>query len=141
VAIVRTGVVLAKDSGPLRLMLRPFRLGMGGRTGSGKQWMSWIHHEDIVGMLLLALDNAAATGPINGTAPHPVTNRDFVKALGRAVHRPAFMPAPAFALKAVLGEVADVIATGQRVLPRRALELGYSFKFPTLETALADIFK
>lgn len=141
VAIVRVGVVLSKDATILRKLITPFRLGVGGRTGSGKQWMSWIHHEDIVGILLLALDNAAATGPINGTAPNPVTNRDFAKGLGRAVHRPTFMPAPGFALKVAFGEVADVMLAGQRVLPRRALELGYAFKFPTLDAALADVLK
>ena len=140
-AAVRVGIVLSKDATILRKLLTPFRLGMGGRTGAGTQWMSWIHHEDIVGILLLALDNAAAAGPVNGTAPNPVTNRDFARALGRAVHRPTFLPTPGFALKAAMGEVADVVLAGQRVLPRRALELGYSFKFPTINAALGDILK
>src|SRR5262249_22600422 len=107
----------------------------------GKQWLSWIHHEDIVGILRLALDNADARGPIDGTAPNPVTNRDFGKTLGRVLHRPAFLPTPGFALRMMLGEVADVVLTGQKVLPRKALALGYAFKSPTLEEALKDLLK
>ena len=144
VAIVRTGIVLDKEGGALAKMLTPFKLGAGGPIGwtpwSGSQVMSWIHWQDIVGIFLLALDNSAATGPINGTAPQPLTNREFGKALGRALHRPAFLPTPPLALRALLGEVAGVVATGQRVLPRRALDLGYQFRFPNLDLALADIF-
>jgi NAD dependent epimerase/dehydratase family enzyme len=110
-------------------------------VGSGKQWLSWVHHDDLVSLFLLALDNAEARGPLNGTAPNPVTNREFGKALGRALHRPAFLPTPAFALRLALGEVADVIATGQRVLPKRALALGINFRFPTIDIALADILR
>jgi uncharacterized protein (TIGR01777 family) len=139
VAIIRIGVVLDKEGGALAQMVRPFKLFAGGAVGSGKQWVSWIHHADLVGLFLLALDNASATGAINGTAPNPVTNKDFAKELGRALHRPSFMPTPAWGLRMMLGEVTDVIATGQRVLPQRALALGYQFKFPTLEAALADI--
>jgi uncharacterized protein (TIGR01777 family) len=141
VAIVRIGVVLGKDAGALRHLLTPFKMCVGGPAGSGKHWMGWVHHEDIVGILLLALANTAAAGPINGSAPNPATNRDFSKALGRALHRPAFLPTPGFALRAMLGEVADVVLTGQHVLPKRVQELGYTFKFPTLDAALADILK
>jgi hypothetical protein len=137
--ILRIGVVLDKERSALQKMLTPFKLFAGGPVGSGKQWMSWIHNEDLVGILLLALDNATAQGPINGTAPQPLTNKDFSTVLGRAVHRPSFMPTPRFALRLVLGEVADVILTGQRVLPRKALALGYVFKFPTAKAALADV--
>jgi uncharacterized protein (TIGR01777 family) len=136
---VRVGVVLDRSGGPLALMLTPFKLFVGGPVGSGRQWMSWIHFQDLVGLFLLGLDNSAAQGPLNGTTPNPVTNRDFSTALGRALHRPSFLPGPTFALKAWFGEVAQVITTGQRVLPRRALALGYSFRFPTIEAALADL--
>jgi uncharacterized protein (TIGR01777 family) len=141
VAIVRTGVVLGKEAGALKNLLTPFKMGAGGPVGSGKQWMSWIHGDDIVGILLLALDNAAATGPLNGTAPNPVTNKEFGKVLGRVLHRPSFMWTPGFALRLGLGEVADLILTGQRVLPKKAQALGYRFKFPTLEEALRDVLK
>lgn len=140
-ALVRIGVVLDKNGGALGKMLTPFKLGVGGPTGSGKQWMAWIHHEDLVGILLLPLANVLASGPINATAPQPVTNKDFGKALGHALGRPSFMPTPGFALRLMLGEVADVLVTGQRVLPKRAQALGYHFKFPDLDGALADVLK
>jgi uncharacterized protein (TIGR01777 family) len=136
---VRVGVVLDKEGGALAKLLTPFKLGGGGPVGSGKQWMSWAHHEDMTGLFLLALDNQEAGGPLNGTAPNPVTNRDFSKALGRALHRPSFMPMPGFALRALVGEAAEVILTGQRVLPKRAQQLGYVFKYPTIDTALQAI--
>jgi uncharacterized protein (TIGR01777 family) len=138
-AMVRIGVVLGKESGALSKLLTPFRLGAGGPVGNGKQWMSWIHQNDLAGLFVFLLENAAATGPINGTAPQPVTNRDFSRALGRALHRPAFLPTPVFGLRFLLGEVAGVVATGQRVLPKRALELGYGFRFPTIDEALKDL--
>jgi uncharacterized protein (TIGR01777 family) len=138
-AVVRVGVVLDKEGGALAKLLTPFKLFAGGPVGKGRHWMSWIHHDDMVGLFLLALDNAGGEGPLNGTAPNPVTNRDFSRALGRALHRPAFLPTPPFALRVLLGEVADVIATGQRVAPKRALSLGYTFRYPTLDAALAQI--
>ncbi len=134
--MVRVGVVLDKEGGALAKLLTPFKLGAGGPVGSGKQWMSWIHHEDMTGLFLLALDNAEARGPLNGTAPNPVTNRGFGKALGRALHRPAFMPMPGFALRLLVGEAAEVVLSGQRVLPRRAEQLGYTFNYPTVDAAL-----
>jgi uncharacterized protein (TIGR01777 family) len=121
-------------------MLLPFKLGVGGPVGSGAQWMSWIHHFDLAGIFMLALDNPQASGPLNGTAPNPVTNRDFAKALGAALKRPAFLPTPVFGLKLMLGEVADVVATGQRVLPKKVLALGFNFTFPTLDKCLLNIF-
>jgi len=140
VAIVRVGVVLDKEGGALPQMLKPFRtIGVGGPVGSGRQWVSWIHHADIVGIFLLALDNRDASGPINGTAPNPLTNKELAKAQGRALHRPAFLPAPAFALRLALGEVAEVVTTGQRVIPKRALALGYQFRFSHIDAALADV--
>lgn len=141
VALVRVGIVLGKDAGALSKLLTPFKLGGGGPAGSGRQWMSWIHHEDMTGLFLLALDNAGASGPLNGTAPNPVTNKEFSKALGRALSRPAIVPTPGFALKLLLGEVADVMLNGQRVLPKKALALGYAFKFPEIDAALDDAVK
>jgi uncharacterized protein (TIGR01777 family) len=138
VVLIRIGVVLDKTGGALAQLLTPFRFGGGGPVGSGRQWMSWIHHEDLVGLFLLALDKPEATGSINGTAPKPVTNKEFAQALGRALHRPAFMPMPGFMMRLLIGEAADVVVKGQRVLPQRALALGYEFKFPTIDAALAD---
>jgi uncharacterized protein (TIGR01777 family) len=136
---VRVGVVLDKEGGALAKLLTPFKLGAGGPVGSGEQWLSWIHHEDMTGLFLLALDNPEARGPLNGTAPGPVTNREFGRALGRALHRPAFMPMPGFALRLLVGEAAEVVLTGQRVLPRQAQRLGYAFKYPTIDAALREI--
>src|SRR5262249_4132071 len=105
----------------------------------GRQYVSWIHHADMVGLLLLALDNVQAAGPLNATAPSPVTNKQFSKALGRALHRPSFLRTPKFALRIMLGQVSAVITTGQRVLPSKALSLGYGFQFPEIEGALRDV--
>jgi uncharacterized protein (TIGR01777 family) len=138
---VRIGVVLDRDGGALAKLLTLFRLFVGGPVGSGRQYLSWIHHDDMVELLLLALDRPDCTGPLNGTAPNPATNRDFSRALGRALHRPSFLWTPGFALRLVLGEAAFLVLTGQRVLPKKALALGYTFKFPALDAALADILK
>ena len=139
VAMVRTGVVLDKEGGALAKLLTPFKLGAGGPIASGRQGMSWIHHADLVGLFLLALDTADAKGALNGTAPQPVTNRDFGKTLGRVLHRPSFVWTPGLALRVLIGEAAALIVTGQRVLPKRALGLGYTFQYPMLEAALAQI--
>jgi uncharacterized protein (TIGR01777 family) len=136
---VRIGVVLDNAGGALTLMLPPFKFGIGGPVGSGKQWFSWIHHHDVVGILLLALDNGQVNGPINATASNPVTNKDFSRALGRALHRPSFLPVPPFALSLRFGGVAEVLTTGQRVLPRKAQSAGYAFAFPTIDEALANL--
>jgi uncharacterized protein (TIGR01777 family) len=138
---VRVGVVLDREGGALTKMLTPFKLFVGGPVGSGRQYMAWIHHEDMVGLFLFALDNPDCAGPLNGTAPHPVTNRDFSRALGKALGRPSFVRTPRFALRVALGEVADVVATGQRVVPAKALALGYTFQYPTVEAALGEIFR
>jgi uncharacterized protein (TIGR01777 family) len=138
-ALTRIGVVLAKEGGALKQLWTPFSLGMGGPAGDGRQWMSWIHIEDMIGVLLLALDNNEAVGPLNAVAPNPVTNRDFATAFGKALHRPSFLPTPRFVLRAMLGESADIVTTGQRVLPKRTLALGYPYKFPQIDAALADI--
>ncbi|MBY0232870.1 MAG: TIGR01777 family oxidoreductase [Gemmataceae bacterium] len=140
-AQVRVGVVLDKEGGALAQMLTPFRLFMGGPVGSGKQAVSWIHHEDMVGIFLQALDDERASGPINGTAPNPVANKRFGQALGRAMGRPSFVWTPGFMLRLFFGEVAGLVTQGQRVLPRAAERLGYVFQFPTIDAALADLFK
>jgi uncharacterized protein (TIGR01777 family) len=139
VAVMRVGLVMDTEGGPLAKLLTPFKLCVGGPIGNGRQYMSWIHRDDMVGLFLLALDNPQASGPLNGTAPHPVSNRAFSKALGKAIHRPAFLPTPRFALRLALGEVADVATTGQRVFPRRPLALGYAYQFPDIDAALAEL--
>jgi uncharacterized protein len=137
VAIFRTGLVLTKDGGLLKQVLLPFRLGLGGPIAGGEQFMSWIHIEDVVGLFLWALDDHGVWGVINATAPNPVTNREFSKALGRAVGRPAVLPVPKLAVAALRGgEIADAVAGGARVLPRRALDLGYEFRHTELDEAL-----
>jgi len=140
VTMIRTGVVLDSEGGALKPLLLPFTMGVGGPVGSGKQYWSWIHHVDEVGIILLALDHSEARGPINATAPTPATSKEFAKAFGAALGRPAFLPTPAFALRLLLGEVSEVIAKGQRVLPKRALELGYQFQYAEAGTALREIF-
>lgn len=136
---VRTGIVLGADGGALAKMLPPFRLGAGGPMGDGRQWMSWIHRDDLIGMIQWLLERDQAGGAYNGTAPTPVTNRDFAQSLGRALRRPAVLPTPAFVLKAAFGDMAQLLLTGQRVLPAHALAEGFTFRFPALDTALDDL--
>jgi uncharacterized protein (TIGR01777 family) len=133
---VRTGVVLDRGGGALAKMLPAFRLGIGGPVAGGDQYVSWIHTRDVVGMMLAALEDERWEGPVNATAPDPVTNRDFSKALGRVLSRPAFAPVPGFALRALYGSMAEIVTTGARVLPAKALVLGYEFAHPQLEPAL-----
>ena len=137
VAIVRTGVALGRDGGALKQMLPPFKAGLGGIIGNGQQWMSWIHIRDLVNIYLRCVDGA--TGTFNATAPAPVTNAEFTLTLGRVLHRPVFLPVPAFALRMLFGEGASALTTGQRVLPARLQTEAYTFAFPTLEAALADV--
>jgi uncharacterized protein (TIGR01777 family) len=136
VVFLRTGIVLGEGGGALDQMARPFRMFAGGPVGSGRQYLSWIHLEDEVGLIRFALDNPGIEGPLNATAPEPATNAEFARALGRVLHRPAVMPAPAFAVRAVLGEFAEAILNGQRVIPEKALSAGYRFRYPGLEEAL-----
>jgi uncharacterized protein (TIGR01777 family) len=138
--IVRTGHVLSPDGGLLAELLTPFKLGVGGPIAGGRQYMSWIHIDDEVGILLWALDNETVSGVINATAPNPVTNRELSQALGRALNRPVVMSVPGFALDVRFGrEFGQVLRGGQRVIPRRALDLGYRFRFTEIDDAFADL--
>ena len=139
VAMTRTGVVLSPDGGALAKMLPFFRLGIGGPVAGGRQYVPWVHLDDVVGVMLLCLDNAAATGPVNLTAPGPVTNTELSRTLGRVLGRPAVLPVPALALKVLYGDMAEIITTGQRAVPARLEQLGYQFRQPELEPALRDV--
>lgn len=136
---VRVGVVLGRDGGALQAMLPPFRLGGGGRVGSGRQWMSWVHLDDLVALFVHALENQRLAGIVNGVAPHPVTNAVFTKELGRVLSRPTLVPVPALALRAVLGEMAQILLASQRVSPERTLANGFTFRWPDLGPALEDL--
>jgi uncharacterized protein (TIGR01777 family) len=138
-AVLRTGVVLDPSGGALAKMLPIFRLGLGGPLGGGAQWLPWLHMADEVGAILFLLASSAASGPFNLCAPRPVTNRDFARALGRRLHRPSFLPAPAPALRLAVGELAEALLRSQRAVPRRLLAAGYGFRFPDLDAALADL--
>lgn len=138
VAIIRTGVVLGRGGGALKKMLPIFKLGAGGPVGSGEQFMSWIHVDDLAAMYVEALKKPDLEGVFNGTAPFPAKNKDFTKALGRALKRATFIPAPAFALKIVFGEMSQVLLDGQKVLPRKFKENDFRYKYPTLEMALKE---
>jgi uncharacterized protein (TIGR01777 family) len=133
---LRTGVVLDQSGGALAKMLPFFKLGAGGPVAGGAQYMPWIHVDDVVGLYLAALDGDEWDGPVNASAPEPVTNRAFSKALGRALHRPAVAPVPGLAVRALYGEMAEIVTKGQRAVPRRAQELGYAFEHPDLDEAL-----
>jgi uncharacterized protein (TIGR01777 family) len=142
VACIRTGLVLARDGGALPPMLPPFRFGAGGRVGSGRQYWPWIHRQDWVDLVRWAMRTPDSGAVINATAPNPVTNAEFARALGRAMHRPALMPAPAFALRLLLGEMADaLVLSGQRAVPRRAERGGFTFTYRTIDDALHAIFQ
>ena len=137
VAFSRTGLVLARDGGLLAKLLLPFRLGVGGKLGGGRQWMSWIALTDAIRALSLMIDNESIVGPVNVVAPNPVTNAEFTDTLGRVLGRPTFTIVPAFALKLALGQMAeDTALASQRVVPRKLTEAGFQFELPTLEAAL-----
>jgi|SRR5579871_1172673 len=140
VAKLRIGIVLGRQ-GALAQMLPVFRAGIGGRLGSGRQWMSWIHIDDLVSLILFALDNPETRGALNGTAPNPVRNAEFSLILGEVLHRPAIFPTPAILIKAMFGEMSTVILASQRVLPEAALAAGFHFKYPELKPALAEILR
>jgi uncharacterized protein len=139
VVVMRNAVVLSRGGGALARMLPAFQFFVGGRIASGRQYMPWIHLDDWVGMTMWAIENPAVSGAINAAAPHPVTNAEFSRALGHALHRPSWAPVPGFVLNLIFGEMAtDCLILGQRVLPKRALELGYRFRFERVDEALAD---
>lgn len=141
VVAIRTGFVLGHGEGGLTNMLTPFKFFAGGPIGSGKQYISWIHINDEVGIIKMALTNKDIKGPINATAPNPVTNREFSKTLGRVLGRPSWLPVPPFMLKLLFGEGAALLAEGQHAIPQKALNAGYKFQFETLEPALQDVLK
>ena len=139
---MRTGLVLERDGGALRQMLPPFWIGAGGPVGSGRQFWPWIHRHDWIELVRWTIQTANVSGPINAVAPTPVTNAEFARTLGRVLRRPAVMPAPAFALRLLLGEMADaLLLSGQRAVPARAERLGFVFQYARLEDALRSIFK
>jgi hypothetical protein len=139
VAVTRTGVVLSPEGGALAKMLPFFRLGIGGPVAGGRQYVPWIHLDDVVGALLFCLDDTQAAGPVNLAAPNPVTNAELSRTLGRVLNRPAVLPVPGFALKLLYGDMAQIVLTGQRVVPSRLKALGYEFRYPDLEAALRDV--
>jgi uncharacterized protein len=138
VALTRTGVVLSESGGALEKMLPFFKLGVGGPVAGGKQYVPWVHLDDVVGALVFAVDTAGADGPLNVTAPEPVTNKELSSALGRVLRRPAFAPVPGLAVKTLYGEMAEIVTTGVRAVPAKLTELGYVFRRPDLEGALRD---
>jgi uncharacterized protein (TIGR01777 family) len=141
VALIRTGLVLHPDGGALRQMLLPFRLGVGGRLGSGTQFMPWIHIDDWIDLVVWLVADARAEGPFNGSAPNPVTNQEFTRTLGRVLGRPTIFPVPGFGLRAIVGELAGSILTGQRAIPARAQQMGFAFRHPELEPALRALLR
>jgi uncharacterized protein len=138
---MRTGVVLDRRGGALARMLTPFRLGVGGPVAGGEQWLPWIHADDLVGLYLAALDGDGWAGPVNASAPEPVRNRDFSRALGRALGRPAMLPVPGAALRLLYGDMAEIVTEGQRAVPRRAQERGFAFRHADLDAALRDALR
>jgi uncharacterized protein (TIGR01777 family) len=136
---VRTGVVLSAKGGAFQKMLAPFKLGLGGPLGSGRQWFAWIHEEDIAGIFRHSILTSSLAGPVNGVGPQPVTNREFTRELARALHRPAFLPVPEMALKVLMGEMSEVAFASQRVVPKVALASGYEFQYSRLALALANV--
>lgn len=137
--VIRTGVVLSSEGGALPRMLLPFRFFAGGRLGSGWQWFPWIHIADEVGAIRFLIENEAASGPFNLSAPVPLTNGEFSRLLGQQLRRPAFMPAPAFVLRLLFGEMATALLDGQRAIPQRLLQMGFMFRFPDANSALRDL--
>jgi uncharacterized protein (TIGR01777 family) len=140
VVMLRTGIVLEKSGGALPEMARPFRFFVGGPIGSGRQYLSWIHRLDWIEMVRWIVETPGVCGPVNMTAPHPVTNLQFAHALGRALHRPSLLPAPRFAVRAIIGEMADAVFASQRALPGVALAHGYHFRYPEIDIAFRGIY-
>jgi uncharacterized protein (TIGR01777 family) len=136
---LRIGVVMGAHGGALGKMLLPFQMGLGGRLGTGAQWMSWIHLEDLCALILFAMGESTLRGVLNATSPHPVTNGEFTRALAHAAHRPAVIPVPAFALRLLLGEMAEMLLGSQRAVPEAALRAGFEFRYPEIGAALIQI--
>ena len=142
VVMPRIGIVLSREGGALAKMLTPFKFGVGGTVGSGRQWMSWIAADDLIRLLHFALENAQINGAVNATAPNPATNEEFTKTLGKVLHRPTFIPIPEFAVKLLFGEMGEtLLLEGQRVLPKRLQDAGFEFKFTNLEDAMKQALK
>jgi hypothetical protein len=137
----RIGIVFDPEGGALPAMARPFRWWIGGRIGSGRQFVSWIHHADLIRLLLFALDTPSLVGPFNATAPNPVTNAELSRTLANVLRRWNWLPVPKFALRILMGKAAEVVAGGQRAVPKRVKDLGFSFQYPTLEPALRELFE
>ncbi|MFO0585325.1 MAG: TIGR01777 family oxidoreductase [Anaeromyxobacter sp.] len=137
--LLRTGIVLSPEGGALPPLVLPFKLFAGGPLGSGRHWQPWIHLADMVRLVLFALDDARVQGPLNCAGPEPVQNRELARAIGRALNRPSIMPAPELAIRAALGEAASVVLASQRVVPKKALDLGFRFEYPTVDAALRDL--
>lgn len=141
VVLIRIGGVLESDGGALPVMAIPFKFFLGGSIGNGRQWFSWIHRDDVVGIIKYALENESLSGPVNATAPQPVTNKEFSSAIGKALGRPSWFSVPGFVVKLTLGELGGILLTGQRVLPEKALKAGYRFKYTEVNEALRAIFR
>jgi len=141
VVITRIGLVLGPGGGVLSRMERPFKFFMGGHIGKGRQWFSWIHRADLIGIIRYILEHEEIRGPVNATAPHPVTNAEFSKAIGRVLNRPSWLHAPSFAIRLALGEFGEMLLTGQKVIPERIMKAGYKFRYPDVEDALRSIYK
>jgi uncharacterized protein (TIGR01777 family) len=141
VALLRTGMVLAREGGALAAMLPVFRLGLGGKLGSGRQWVPWIHIEDEAALALAAVENQTIRGPVNATAPNPARNADFTRTLAETLGRPAFLKVPAFALRAAAGGFSAELLGSRRIVPDAAAKAGFAFRFPTIEGALADLLR
>ncbi|WP_438448347.1 TIGR01777 family oxidoreductase [Gorillibacterium sp. sgz5001074] len=137
---IRVGLVLSGDGGALPPMALPYKLGIGGRVGSGKQWISWIHIRDMVNLLIFAIENDRVSGPVNATAPNPVTNDEMGRILAKVLHRPHWLPVPSMAMRLIFGELSDLLLKGQHVVPRKLLELGFRFEYPELDEALHEIY-
>jgi uncharacterized protein (TIGR01777 family) len=141
VVVLRSGIVLDARGGALKRMLLPFRMFVGGPLGSGRQWFPWIHQNDEIRAILFAVERKELSGPLNLAAPEPATMKEFSTALGKALHRPSALAVPSFMMRVILGEMADIVLAGQRVIPKKLTQAGFRFQFPTLEGALADILR
>lgn len=141
VCLLRIGLVLARNGGFLERLLLPFRLGLGGHLGTGRQYMPWVHLDDIVEMIFFLIENTECQGTYNGTAPEPVSNREFTRILGKCLNRPTFLPVPEFVLKIALGEMSRLLLTGQKAVPTKLLQAGYAFQNPSLQESLGKIVR